>query len=54
MALREMRLTPGINGLLRFCLAREIPRIVARRGLPFGTSLLAVARNSGTMEDQPV
>jgi SAM-dependent methyltransferase len=54
MTLRELRLTPGINGLLRFCLAREIPRIVARRGLPFGTSLLAVARNSGTMEDQPV
>lgn len=52
MALREMRLTPGINGLLRFCLAREIPRVVGRRGLPFGTSLLAVARNGGTMEDQ--
>jgi SAM-dependent methyltransferase len=44
MALREMRLTPGVNGLLRFLLAREIPRIVERRGLPFGTSLLAVAR----------
>lgn len=46
MALRELRLTPGINGLLRFCLAREIPRVIQRRGLPFGTSLLAVARNS--------
>jgi SAM-dependent methyltransferase len=45
MALRELRLTPGINGLLRFCLAREIPRVVRRRGLPFGTSLLALARN---------
>jgi SAM-dependent methyltransferase len=27
-ALRELRLMPGINGLLRFCLAREIPRVV--------------------------
>jgi hypothetical protein len=44
MAMRELRLTPGVNGLLRFCLAREIPRVVERRGLPFGTSLLAVAR----------
>lgn len=44
MARRELRLTPGINGLLRFCLAREIPRVVQGRGLPFGTSLLAVAR----------
>ncbi len=45
MALRELQLTPGINGLLRFCLEREIPRILQRRKLPFGTSLLAVARN---------
>lgn len=44
MAMREMRLTPGVNGLLKFCLSREIPRVVDRRGLPFGTSLLAVAR----------
>ncbi len=44
LALRELRLTPGVNGLLRFLMAREIPRVVDRRGLPFGTSLLAVAR----------
>jgi SAM-dependent methyltransferase len=44
MAMSELRLTPGVNGLLKFCLSREIPRIVTRRGLPFGTSLLAVAR----------
>jgi SAM-dependent methyltransferase len=45
MALRELQITPGINGLLRFCLEREVPRVVQRRGLPFGTSLLAIARN---------
>jgi SAM-dependent methyltransferase len=51
MAMRELRLTPGINRLLRFCLAREIPRVLDRRGLPFGTSLLAVARNQSKDHD---
>ena len=53
MALRELRLTPGINGLLRFVLGKEIPRVVQRRGLPFGTSLLAVARSGGAKTGGP-
>lgn len=48
MALSELRLTPGVNGVLKWCLGREIPRVVARRGLPFGTSLLAIARAPGS------
>jgi SAM-dependent methyltransferase len=44
MAMRELRLTPGLNGLLRFLLSWEVPQVVGRRKLPFGTSLLAVAR----------
>ena len=53
MLMSELRLTPGVNGLLRFCLAREIPRVVERRGLPFGTSLLAVARNGNAQAGGP-
>lgn len=44
LALREFRVTPVVNGLLSFLLAQE-ERVIAKRGrLPFGASLLAVAR----------
>lgn len=56
LAARELRLTPIANGLLQFCLSNEIPRVVERRGLPFGTSLLAVARklSSGRKSPAPI
>lgn len=44
MVLTELRLVPGVNGLLQFCLNWEVPRVVRRRRLLVGTSLLAVAR----------
>jgi SAM-dependent methyltransferase len=53
MAMRELQLIPGINGMLRFCLAREFPLVVGRRGLPFGTSLLALARNGRAIAKGP-
>jgi len=40
----EFRVVPGLNALLRLCLAPEARRIARRRTLPFGTSLVAVAR----------
>jgi SAM-dependent methyltransferase len=39
----ELRVIPGINGLLASLLAAEARVVAARRRLPFGTSLLAVA-----------
>lgn len=40
----QLTIVPGINGLLSFLLTQEA-RILARRGhLPFGTSLVALAR----------
>jgi SAM-dependent methyltransferase len=40
----EFRVVPGLNALLGLCLAPEARRIARRRTLPFGTSLVAVAR----------
>lgn len=40
----QLRIRPGINGLLTFVLAQEARLIAARKQLPIGTSLLAVAR----------
>lgn len=40
----EFRVVPGLNELLDWCLAPEVRRIARRRVLPFGTSLVAVAR----------
>jgi SAM-dependent methyltransferase len=40
----ETRIRPGINGLLSAALSQEARFIRNRRHLPFGTSLLAVAR----------
>ena len=40
----EFRVVPGLNELLDWCLAPEVRRIARRRVLPFGTSIVAVAR----------
>ena len=40
----EIRVRPGINGLLAAVLSQEARLLRRRRRLPFGTSLLAVAR----------
>jgi len=40
----QLRIRPGINGVLTFLLAQEARLIEARKQLPLGTSLLAVAR----------
>lgn len=45
-ARRDLRIVPVLNPLLRWVLSREARRISARARLPFGTSLLAVARPS--------
>ncbi len=45
LATEELRVPPGVNGLLGFVLRQET-RVLARgRSLPFGTSLVAIARN---------
>ncbi len=44
LAVDELRPLPGFNGLMRALLALEAP-LVGRVPLPFGTSLIAVARN---------
>ncbi len=41
---RELRVIPGLNGSLLRLLAPEAAWIANRRRLPFGTSLLAIAR----------
>ena len=40
----ELRITPGVNGVLTFLLFQEARWLARRRRLPFGTSLLAIAR----------
>jgi SAM-dependent methyltransferase len=42
--LDQLRIRPGLNGMLTFLLAQEARLIAARKRLPIGTSLLAVAR----------
>jgi len=42
--LEDLRVIPGINGALRWMLAWEPRILAARRKLPFGTSLVAIAR----------
>jgi SAM-dependent methyltransferase len=42
--LEDLRVIPGINGALRWMLAWEPRVLAARRKLPFGTSLVAIAR----------
>jgi SAM-dependent methyltransferase len=42
--LQDLKVVPGINPVLLWMLASELPLIRRRRVLPLGTSLLAVAR----------
>lgn len=42
----ELRLIPGVNGLLTGLLTAEARLVAARRRLPFGASLVAVARRT--------
>ncbi len=44
MTLRELRIVPGWNEVLSWALALELPLFRARISIPFGTSLLAIAR----------
>jgi SAM-dependent methyltransferase len=45
----ELRVVPGLNGLMRVLLRLERP-VVRRGALPFGSSLVAVARKPGAGE----
>jgi SAM-dependent methyltransferase len=45
-ARRDLRIVPVVNPLLRRILGREAGSISARARLPFGTSLIAIARRS--------
>jgi SAM-dependent methyltransferase len=44
VARRDLRIVPIVNSLLQWALSREALRISGRARLPFGTSLIAVAR----------
>jgi SAM-dependent methyltransferase len=44
LAMREVRVVPGVNGLLTTVLAAEAGLVARRRVLPFGTSIAVVAR----------
>jgi SAM-dependent methyltransferase len=44
--LDDLRIVPGVNGGLAWLLGLEASRIAARRRLPFGTSLVAIARKA--------
>jgi SAM-dependent methyltransferase len=41
--LDDLRIVPVVNGLLAWLLARDASLVAARRRLPFGTSLIAIA-----------
>lgn len=41
---RELRVVPGVNALMHALVSLERPWLSSRRRLPFGTSLLAIAR----------
>ncbi|MCQ3929939.1 MAG: hypothetical protein DPW16_05735 [Chloroflexi bacterium] len=43
LAARELKITPGLNGVLRTILMQETRLIGRRKPLPIGTSLLAIA-----------
>jgi SAM-dependent methyltransferase len=44
LAVDELRVRPGVNGVLTWLLSQESRLIAGRKHLPVGTSLLAVAR----------
>jgi SAM-dependent methyltransferase len=48
MAASELRVVPGLNGLLTAALFAEAKLIARRRTLPIGTSLIAIARRKNT------
>lgn len=45
--LEQLKIRPGVNGLLSFALSQEARLVSRRRQLPMGTSLLALARLPG-------
>jgi hypothetical protein len=47
VARRDLRIVPVLNPLLRWILSREARPISTGTRLPFGTSLIAVARPAG-------
>ncbi len=50
LALRDLKIIPLLNGLMRSMLAWEAPLIARRCRLPFGTSILALARKQPAPE----
>lgn len=44
---QELKIVPGVNGILRFLLELETPFIARGKRIPFGTSLIAIARKKG-------
>jgi SAM-dependent methyltransferase len=44
----ELKITPGVNSVLEFILSKEAHAVARRWRLPFGTSLLAIARKPAT------
>ena len=42
----ELKVVPILNSAMTFVVSREVPLIRSRRHLPFGTSLIAIARPS--------
>jgi len=50
-AANELKITPVVNDVLRFILMQEARFIVGRRTLPFGTSLIALARKKAVEGD---
>jgi SAM-dependent methyltransferase len=51
LTLRELKIVPGVNGLLNFVLRQEAKLLRARKGLPFGSSLIAAARRTSEHVD---
>ncbi len=47
LARGQLRIVPGLNGLMDLLLRWEAPRAARRRRMPLGTSLLALARRRG-------
>ena len=41
---QALKVVPRLNGFLSFILRSELPLLLRRRHIPFGTSLLAIAR----------
>jgi 2-polyprenyl-3-methyl-5-hydroxy-6-metoxy-1,4-benzoquinol methylase len=48
----EVKIVPLINGILSLLLSLESKRLARRKSLPFGASLVAIARRAGSKEFQ--